>query len=273
MSGFPEYHRFLTVYCQDCGHNHPVPIYCGDRFCPICGRQRRARIRDRMNFIVENTPEIEGMRWRMVTLSEPNCTDLAEGIRSLQQAFRRLRQTVFWQRLVFGGVAVIEVTGQPGSWHPHFHAIVYSDYLDWYELKPLWQKLSKGNAVHVKGLGAKEAVWYATKYASKCESEPRHEAAANEGLKGTRWMTPFGGCYALSAKYVTPKACCPECGQQNLFSDWQYGHSNVQLWLDYICKPNPPPENELETAREIVERSSSLFHPDTAHLDFTEKNH
>lgn len=172
----------------------------------------------------------------MITLSEPNCTDLGKGIRSLTASFRRLRQRSWFKQRVFGGCFVIEIKGRPGSWHPHIHALTYCKFLDWERLLSLWRKVSTGQSVYITRVRKNTHISYLTKYITKPDCPPDLLPEVNEGIKGTRWMSPFGGCYAISQTWEVEKATCPDCGQQALFGDFTKTSTDVQLWLDYVFR-------------------------------------
>lgn len=254
-------HDFLTIYCQDCLHEHPVPVYCGDRFCPICTRQVRARTRRRLDWIIDHVPEMVGYRWYMITLSEPNCSDIREGLKSLIASFRRLRSRQYWMNKIFGGIYVIEIKGRPGNWHPHIHAVIYSRWLYYPAMIRQWQKCSKGTACWIDKIPTKEVTRYITKYMSKPDVPDAVMNGINQGLKGTRWLSPFGQCHNIKFPQPKHKSACPECQGELFFMDMTRKYKDVQCWYNYLDLVSNRAPPELITTREIKQCSatSELF--------------
>ena len=58
----------------------------------------------------------------------------------IREAFRRMRASPWWKANVQGGYAFLEVTHNPErqEWHPHFHIIAWSRYLDFNDLGDNW---------------------------------------------------------------------------------------------------------------------------------------
>lgn len=147
-----------------------------------------------------------------LTLSTANCSDLSAGVRSLISSFRRLRQRKLWRSHVSGGAYVIEVTGHPGSWHPHLHIIIESTYIEWSQLLSAWQSVSGGSSVYIQRIPGKQAVAYLTKYISKPSVNTTLLSQLNAALKDTRMFQPFGTWHSVRLPVVKKSYPCPECG-------------------------------------------------------------
>jgi len=122
-------HEFRRIICTVCGQVLDIPVYCGDRFCPVCSVSRSIRTRSRMQWLVDHQPKLHAHAFYFWTFSLKNCQDLPKGIAQLQKSFRKLRSRQYWKTHVEGGAFVIEIKGRPGDWHPHIHVIVYSTYM------------------------------------------------------------------------------------------------------------------------------------------------
>lgn len=204
-------HRFIRIVCANCGQIYDVPVYCGDRFCSVCGVARRFRIRSRLNFLTKQIKRPPGYNFKHLTLTIKNQQDLSLMTASIVKSFRKLRQTRSWKLHVRGGAFVIEITGKPLDWHVHLHIVIESLWYDWDTLLRLWMKLSTGRGVYIKDLPRSRIVGYLTKYLSKSEVDPEHRDAVNDALKGTRLFQPFGSWYSINRTYVKPPMQCSNC--------------------------------------------------------------
>lgn len=143
-----------------------VPDYCHDRFCVPCGGSRRATIRRNLEANLSRQPH------RMLTLTVRSADEpLAELVRRLYTAFRRLRQRALWKERVRGGVAFLEITYNPDrrSWHPHLHAILEGGYIDLQLLIREWLSCTgDSHNVKINRIRSRtETILYVTKYATK----------------------------------------------------------------------------------------------------------
>lgn len=235
-------HAFMKVVCQHCGETIDVPVYCGNRFCPVCSVPRRVRVRNRLEFLVANTELPPHFHFKHLTLTIPNQPDLYEMVRYIVKSFRKLRNRAFWKNYVDGGAFVLEVTGRPNNWHVHIHTIIISRYLDWNKLLKAWIACSKGRGVWLTDIPASAAVGYLTKYLSKPSVPDLVLEYVNWALKGMRLFSPFGCWYALNLTYKKPKSACPVCGQTSwLPLDLCFGNHIRTYEMD---TPLPEPEPE-----------------------------
>jgi len=178
---------------------------------------------------------------KMLTLTIPNQTDVAEMIKDLLRSFRRLRQRAEWINKVDGGVFVVEVTGRPGNWHAHLHIVMMSKWFSIETLFKLWRQCSPGRGVWIDDIPPTEAVGYCVKYISKPSVPDDVLTDVNEGMKGLRLFHPFGSWHSLNVSYKKPAATCSRCGEQQLIplavftNDWDPFWKEVDL---------PPPEDD-----------------------------
>lgn len=225
-------HFYRRIICTCCGHIRTVPVYCGDRFCPICSGIQRARVRSRLTWLVDCAIVKKGYGWYAVTLTVPSEPDLAAMIKRLSKAFRRLRQRAYWKSHVDGGASVIEVTRSAAGWHAHIHAIVISKWMDWHKLMPLWREVSGGRGLYITRFQGSAAISYMTKYMTKPDLDNESAAEISAALSGVRLFAPFGIWHAMNLCYVKPKALCPSCnGGRWMDYDIACGRLPQKLWL------------------------------------------
>lgn len=232
------YHQFIRIECINCGNVFDVPVYCGDRFCPICSCIRRSRIRKRLNFLVENIDPPSPYCIKHLTLTIKNQSDLAHMFTVILKSFRKLRNTSSWKRHVNGGAFVAEITGEPNNWHLHLHIIIESRYYKWAELLALWRKVSPGRGVYIQNIPKSQIVRYLTKYLTKNETPPDANEELNDALKGSRLFQPFGSWYAINLKYVKPPKICSSCGNACYMLYGEYSEmTDIIFWKEVEIKP------------------------------------
>lgn len=212
-----ENHMYRTICCGSCGHEFRVPIYCGDRFCPVCSIPRRVRVRRRLEFLITHTPMEPGYGIKFLTLTIPSEPDLQVMLQRLVQAFRRLRQRAAWKRRVLGGAFIIELGRSTSGWHCHIHALIFAKYIKFEHLLIMWQSCSTGRGVFIKQVPTREAIGYLTKYLTKPAIPDVNYAEACEDLKHYRLFQPFGIWMKLLKDFHEFKAGCPECGGHTFF--------------------------------------------------------
>lgn len=226
-----SYHFFQTLICSHCGHEIKIPVYCGNRFCPVCSVPRLARVKRRLKFLVRNSTIPRGAGFKHLTLTIRNQDDLPKMLKDIVRSFRRLRQRAAWKNRVLGGAFVLEVTGRPGNWHAHIHTILIAYYFPFNALLKLWEQVSSGQGVYIQKLPPKQVINYLAKYLTKPDVPDLvlDEVAAE--LKSYRLFQPFGCWFKLMKKYKDKTAGCPECKQHSwLPEDIWYG----QLFRDKL---------------------------------------
>lgn len=205
-------HSFRQIVCLKCGYEITVPIYCGNRFCPVCSIPRLSRVRRRLQWICSNVDPPSGYGFKFLTLTIRNEPDLAEMLIHLVRSFRKLRQRAFWKQYIRGGAFVLEVTGRPGNWHAHIHAVIEARYIPYDKLLGMWRKCSGSIGVWIERIPKKAIVGYLTKYLSNSSVPGLLTDDVSNSLAGFRLFQPFGSWYAVNLTFQMPKAGCPECG-------------------------------------------------------------
>jgi len=237
-------HQFASFVCGGCGKVVTVPVYCGDRFCPICSRIQKLRVRNRLGWLLEKAEYPLGFNLSFLTLTIQNQSELKPMIKHLLKSFRRLRSRAFWREKVDGGAFVIEITGHPGNWHAHIHALLVARYFPHPQLLKLWRICAKVPAgAYIKRLPRETNGNYMTKYLTKPSEFDSNNLARNDGLKGTRLFAAFGSWYALNRQYVKPVYTCKNCGcvdcldwTGNEFHDLDENLNPVDVEPDRILK-------------------------------------
>lgn len=209
-------HEFRQITCLQCGHTITIPVYCGNRFCPVCSAPRLSRVRRRLNWIVDHVSPPRGYGIKFLTLTLRNESDLPIMLSHLVRAFRKLRQRAFWKQYVLGGAFVLEVTGRPGNWHAHIHAVIEARFIPYDTFVRLWLKISGSRGVWIEKLPKKNVIGYLTKYLTKSSVPADITDDVSECLAGLRLFQPFGSWYAVNLTFQTKKPGCPSCGSH----DW-----------------------------------------------------
>ena len=205
-------HPYTHIYCTKCGHSIAVPKFCKNRFCDVCSYVRTRRVRSRLEELCRSTKPDKHYRLRFLTLSVSNDTDARELAKHLVRSFRNLRRRKWWADRVRGGCSVLEVTGSPGSWHVHIHAILESQYLPWSDLHTLWKSISGGLGVWINNISPSAATGYLAKYLTKAPDSPDITLDLNDALRGFRMFQPFGEWHNKLKPPPKKSYPCPICG-------------------------------------------------------------
>lgn len=212
-------HDFRRFFCVGCGHIVDVPVHCGNRFCEICMKSRQWKARQKIRVLVDSLQLEKGFRLKMLTLSVPNTDDLAAGVDHLIASFRRLRQRSYWKNRIKGGLAVVEISGRSGNWHPHLHILIESKFLKYAKIHKDWCDVSGGIGVYISDVNSKKVVNYITKYMTKTETSGDDTINASRALKGKRLFQPFGTWHKKCNDIPKIEYACPKCGLNNLVWD------------------------------------------------------
>lgn len=237
-------HTYRTIGCSHCSNVFHVPLSCGDRFCPICTSSRRRKVKAKLNAIVKSLKFRDRYGIKFLTLTIPNQEDPRAAFKTIQRSFRRLRQRAFWKWKVEGGAWVVEITGRPGKWHVHIHAVLQSKYIRHALLKRHWSQVSPGNIVYIQKIPVSAVINYLTKYVSKSEVDPAHRNQLSIALKGSRLFQPFGSWQKLISSVPKLNYCCPECGHDEFHLVEKNFHPQVlssrdppDVWNRYDSAP------------------------------------
>lgn len=204
-------HEFITIVCTFCNATFKVPKPCGNRFCTVCNQRRKRIAREKLNGVIHKASLSKGYNFRHLILSTANQPDLAESIQHLIKSFRRLRQRSYWKNHVDGGVFVIEVTGNPGNWHPHLHIILSARYMKHSKLLQLWNHVSGGTGCYIKTTPKNACINYITKYITKTSLTGDSFIILNNALRGLRLFNFFGTWHGLANSIKIPRCVCPLC--------------------------------------------------------------
>lgn len=205
------HHDYIDICCSYCGHHLQVPVYCKNRFCDICNRTRRARIRYKISRFLESRRRPYGVTVKHLTLSIKNEPDLKVMVDNLLLSFRKLRQRKLWKRKVYGGAFVVEITRSDKGWHAHLHIVIDSAFIIYNDLLSEWMAVSTGRGVYIKRLPNSKILYYLTKYITKTELRKDDQLIATEALKGRRMYQPFGDWHKPLNAIKTPIVTCNEC--------------------------------------------------------------
>lgn len=189
---------------------------CRQRWCPMCAGQKSKYAKESTRRWLD---DLEMPKFLTLTLKHQE-GELLPQLQFLQDAFRTLRQRVYWKRNVTGGIWFLQVhrSKHDGNWHPHLHVVLEGKYMVHGDLSELWDQVTYGSpVVHLVGIDDNEkAADYVARYAArpaKMEEQPiADRIEIMEALHGKRLSGTFG-----SAKCVTLTPPKIEDGP-----DWQF---------------------------------------------------
>ena len=200
-------------------------IRCRDRLCPTCARARSRQTRERARRAVQRMDAL-----RFLTLTMPHSDrPLADQLRTIRDAFSRLRKSDVWKRCVTGGVVTVEVTRntRDKQWHPHLHALLDGDFVPHAEIRDAWRRALNASVgrewikpeghviVHIEMIGGRSAaVAYITKYATKPADVAKWSQAeiaeAASALAGVRVLSTIGHLHGRTLDPRDPNEDEPE---------------------------------------------------------------
>lgn len=173
--------------------------YCKSRHCEPCMRAKANKIAGNLRNRLEQEPD---GRYRFLTLTlKHNSATLADQIRRLYAAFKKMRGYRAWKDSQRGGAVALEVKWKPetGKWHPHLHIISEGEFLHKRDLSNDWLAATGDSSiVDIRQLdSAKDAAHYVAKYVTKgTNGEVWHtQSAAQEwilAMKGVRTVLTYG---------------------------------------------------------------------------------
>lgn len=212
-------HLFIRLCCSQCGKSFDVPVYCGDRFCPVCSVRRNNRVKKRLDFLIKRCKQPRKFGFKFLTLTISNQPDLSGMVKEIVAAFRKLRNRQYWKNNVDGGAYVVEIKGNPGNWHVHLHIVMQSRYMPFDSLLKLWMKVSSGRGVYIKQIPPAQVISYLTKYLTKPDVSDLALIEINAEMQNVRLFSPFGTWHSLCQEYRQPPTACKDCGSSS-FMPW-----------------------------------------------------
>lgn len=188
------------------------PIRCRDRLCPLCALRRAREAAEKYGVAVATMDSARHLVLTAPAIDAP----LAEQLRGMQDAMKRLRQHRVWKQRVDGGLYTIEVTfnARSGQWHPHLHVIIDGEYFPHHELMDawrqalstcdLWSDLQPGDrvivnisAVHNRKQLARYIAKYIAKPAELCSWSLSCIREYSLAVAGKRMMHTFGTLHGV----------------------------------------------------------------------------
>jgi len=212
----PVIHEYRRLVCSHCGQIVDVPIFCGDRFCPVCSGPRRARFKHRIESIVKLTKSKPGFRWRFITLTIPNSRDVAKALDTIYSSFRKLRSRQFWKSAVDGGICGAEVTSSATGFHVHLHILAFSRFIPQHQLAQQWKACSPGKIVDIRLIPVPAVAGYLAQYITKTELPDDVRLQVSDAFRNRRLFTVFGTCHDLKIPREKHPFPCKHCQH----TDW-----------------------------------------------------
>lgn len=256
-------HRYRNLVCSSCHSPLRVPLSCGNRFCDICSGPRRRRVQAKIRALIAAVHPLPGERLRFMTLTVPNCEDVASQAKQLQRSFRRLRQRQWFRNKCSGGFAVLELAGVPGRWHLHLHCVVHARFLSVRDLSRHWRSVSTGRIVHIKTIHSSAVADYVTKYVCKSGLPVSAQFSASEALKGVRLYQPFGSWHSANLRIPRVLYHCPSCDSVA----WALSDRDIHhLECRFVGTPSSRERARIVSARErAIERGLYKDAPSLRH--------
>lgn len=214
-------HRAFRGYrCEARGHVWAEPINsCHVRLCPFDMRERAARALHRFRSVIDGLTT-----GKYAVFAERNCAlgTLADGIKSLFEAWNRLRRHSVWA-YVKGSLVVMELTfnREERTWHPHLNVIFDGPFLAFEQLRDAWIEATQGNGrtAYIKRADrgtARELIKYITKLADFVDI-PEAVRDFTLSTKRRRFIRTYGTLYNIGLeKEEEGTRACPDCGDTDL---------------------------------------------------------
>lgn len=257
-------HSFYGFHRKACGHTWAEGgNSCSVRVCPHDSRRRALILAGRIEkFAIGKT----GLRYAV--LAERNSADLAEGLRSLWDAWTMLRRSVRWKRKVKGCIVALEVTRnrEEGTWHPHLNVLMEGEYFPFEELNQAWIEATegRGKTSYIRAADAgtvRELIKYVAKLADLLGDAP----ALDEFLTAVfrkRLVRTYGTFYDMPVDdEENPRRECPDCHESDDIVRLGFVPA-YQISLDMkgvLRVKRPPGDAEREVHRALKE--SAEFYP------------
>jgi len=213
----PQPHAFITVECKACGHTFAVPVWCGDRLCPICARRRQVKYQKYLQLKVKNEKNLKNLRF--ITFTVKNRDSLKAAFYDLHHAIKRLKDRDIWKKNILGGCYSLEVTKSNKGWHVHVHIVAEGNYIPQKDLSEAWKKVTDSNSyivdirkVHNYEQFQKELSKYPFKPADAKTWSKEIKKEFNDFMFNRRLFTKFGSWYNDHISLGDHHTICPVCG-------------------------------------------------------------
>lgn len=213
-------HQYRTLFCQACGYRKQIPISCGNRFCPTCSVARRSRTLKRLRAIIQKISPRPPFSTKHLTLTVPNSRYADKGASHIVTCFRKLRQRQFWKRHVVGGAYALDITGRPGNWHVHIHAIIEARFTPWRKLLSEWKRVAKASGVYIQEVPPHAVLSHLTTYITKVDIPEAHQLIISDALKDHRLFQTFGTWHNIKVVVSHSDFKCPKCACTRWIPDW-----------------------------------------------------
>ena len=209
--------RWVTLVCVDCVQEQLTQFYvgCGDRFaCPFCRHDWQNKLQRRFQPVLD---AMKRQRVRLLTLTWPNGSDLADTKRRGMKGWQKLLRRGLWKNNVQGGVRAIETTNRGKGWHPHFHIAYVGKYIPQDELQAVWSEcMGEPCIVDIRKTDPrwmKELFKYTVK---DYELTADQLAEVRRVFKGVQAVVAFGCFRGKLRPKAAEKAHCVFCGSTHL---------------------------------------------------------
>ena len=223
-------HGFQTFICMNCGAEHKAPVYCKDRFCPICSKRRAGIVSSKIRYLLTNARRIPGYRLKHLVLTIQNYDDPREAANHLVTSFRKFRNRQIWKSHVHGGVFTLEFTRSNGQWHAHIHALIMARYFPIREIVRHWEKCSRGRICFIKEVKSQMIADYLASYVvsnpitgpentAHADTNMPCDASISHRLHGLRLFQCFGSWSNIKIKLTKYAYNCESCGASEWYLD------------------------------------------------------
>ena len=186
----------VLQHAEDPGRYKVGSQRCHDRFCLPC-------MQDRARLIVANLRaqlKYEPTRFLTLTLKHGDAP-LSEQLDRLYTSFTCLRRRQFWQDLVTGGVAFLELklSTRDDCWHPHLHVLIRGAYVPSKLIADAWLQITGDSyIVKIQMVKSPDHLYsYLTRYVTKGWDAGIYRKLhalreAIQALKGRKLLASFG---------------------------------------------------------------------------------
>jgi hypothetical protein len=132
---------------------------------------------------------------------------------------------------VIGGIAVVEIKGRPGNYHPHLHIVLYAKYLPWPLLRKQWERVSGGTAVWISNIDKGKALHYVTKYVTKLDMPDVAQEEPNVAMKGRHLFMKFGEWASYTLDISPVLFVCTRCGASDWIDEFRMSRINREFCI------------------------------------------